>query len=145
MAPASVHCAEPEEYQEVCVGHDLGAVDGWGVCMVDLYAVGPQVLGPPWCFDDSACLPDEYCHGTAICGCMLECDMTYLGPGFCAPQDTECVPVPEFWVQELCDEANLVIFDGTQCIHTCLGCCWCGPFCEFTFATIEECKAGCGL
>jgi len=131
------------DYEKLCVGYGLGAVDDWGVCTIDPYAVGPQVLGPYWCWDDSDCLPEEYCHGTAICGCLLNCDMVYEGPGFCAPKETECVPVQEFWVQEYCDAASLVIFDGEQCLQTCPGCCWCGPFCDFTFDTIEECEASC--
>ena len=135
----------PDDFTHICVGFGLGAEPGFGVCLPDP-AVGPQYLFPglEYCWDESQCVDGTYCHGLAICGCMMDCDMGFEGPGFCAPEGEECVEIGEEWVQEICNAASLVIFDGDACVETCPGCCWCGPFCDFTYASIEECEAVCG-
>ena len=133
----------PDDYTHLCVGFGLGAEPDYGVCMLDP-AVGPQYLGPQYCWDDSECGDGKYCHGLAICGCLLDCDMAFEGPGFCAPEGEECVAIQEDWVQETCNAASLVVFDGDACTATCPGCCWCGPFCDFTFSSFQECEAACG-
>jgi len=127
-----------------CVGHGLGYVPGWGVCVSLPYWSAPEVTGADWCWDSSKCGEGEYCHGAQVCGCGLDCDMDYEGPGLCVPAGQECVAIEEEWVLEYCGAADLVIFDGEKCVGTCPGCCWCGPFCEFTYNSISECQAACG-
>lgn len=126
-----------------CVGHGQGYVPGWGVCVPEPYWVSPEVTGADWCWDNSECGQGEYCHGAQVCGCGYDCDMDYEGPGICVPPGQQCVAIEEDWVLEYCGAADLVIFDGEQCKATCPGCCWCGPFCQFTYNSISECQAAC--
>ena len=127
-----------------CVGHGQGYVPGWGVCVAEPYWAAPEVTGANWCWDSSVCGAGEYCHGAGICGCGIDCDMDYEGPGLCVPSGQQCVAIEEDWVLEYCGFAHTVIFDGEKCVGTCPGCCWCGPFCDFTYDSIGECEAACG-
>ena len=122
----------------VCVHSDWGIEPGWGVCMPMA-----QLQGNGWCWSDDDCEFGSLCHGAAACGCGLDCDMAYEGPGVCISAGGECVAVEEGWLQEYCDAASVVIFDGEECVETCPGCCWCEPFCQFVFYSIEECEAAC--
>jgi hypothetical protein len=119
-----------------CAGQQT-APDGLGVC------VGPAESG--WCYVDEHCEPGQECHGSAVCGCNIDCDPPYLGPGICVPEGPACAPIEENWVKEICNAASVVIWDGEKCIATCPGCCGCEPFCELTFESVNECQAQCGL
>jgi len=120
---------------QVCVFLDNPWFAEVGVCR--------SVPAEPWCWTDSQCGPGEYCHGAALCGCAMDCDMLYEGPGLCVPEDADCVPIKEEWVKEVCNAASLAFFDGTSCKHTCPGCCGCEPFCDFTYDDIGECLEKC--
>jgi hypothetical protein len=120
-----------------CVGQN-NSPNGMGEC-----------LGPPdksgWCYVDEHCLAGQECHGAAACGCNIDCDPPYLGPGVCVPEGPGCAPIKEAWVTEICNAASVVIWDGEACVETCPGCCGCEPFCELTFLTINDCQSQCGL
>ena len=133
-----------DDYQEVCVGYNLGAVANWGVCVLAPVELVSEFPAPPPCWLDDHCNAGESCYGAGICGCLLDCDMAYEGPGFCGPADTDCMPIEEDWVLAWCDAANLVIFNGEECVATGFGCCHCGAFCQFTYQNVAECQAVCG-
>ena len=120
---------------KICVGHGSGAEPGWGVCVQD--------AAQGWCWADDDCSTGEYCHNPSVCGCLMDCDMAYEGPGICAPSDGKCLPVKQEWVLEYCDAASVVIWTGQECVSTCPGCCSCHPFCDFTFDTMEDCQSTC--
>ena len=133
-----------DDYQEVCVGYNLGAVANWGVCVLAPVELVSEFPAPPPCWLDDHCNAGESCYGAGICGCFLDCDMAYEGPGFCGPANTDCMPIEEDWVLEWCDAANLVIFNGEECVATGFGCCHCGAFCQFTYQNVADCQAVCG-
>lgn len=133
-----------DDYQQVCVGHNLGAVADWGVCVLAPVELVSEFPAPPPCWLDDHCNAGESCYGAAICGCFLDCDMAYEGPGFCGPADTDCMPIKEEWVLETCNAANLVIFNGEECVATGFGQCHCGAFCQFTYQNVADCQAVCG-
>jgi len=118
----------------VCADVWVGPEPQYGVCK--------PVAEEGRCWRNEDCLYPEICHGYSVCPCLVNCDMEEM-PGVCATPNAECVPIKEKWVKEYCDAANVVIFDGEKCLHTCLGCCWCEPFCDFTFNSMEECEAAC--
>jgi hypothetical protein len=128
-----------------CVGHDLGYVPGWGVCMEAPSWTAPEAPEDKWCWDSFECVNGEYCHGAGICGCGIDCDMDYEGPGICVASGQQCVAVESDWVLEYCDFANLIVFDGEKCVETLPGYCWCGPFCDFTYGSIADCEETCGI
>ncbi len=96
------------------------------------------------CWTDDDCDLNEACHGAAFCPCELDCGFQYAGPGVCTLEGQACVTIQESEILETCDAANLFIFNGETCIGTCPGCCGCGPWCDFTFTTMEECETACG-
>lgn len=117
-----------------CVGQNT-APDGLGVCL------GPPEAG--WCYADGHCGPGQECHGSAVCGCNIDCDPPYLGPGICVPEGPACAPIDTSWVKEICNAASVVVWDGEKCVATCPGCCGCEPFCELTFQSFDECQQQC--
>jgi len=119
---------------KVCAPVSFGPELQFGVCKLAAEAGR--------CWRDADCPFPRVCHGNQVCSCLADCDMDDL-PGVCAMPGATCATVKEHWVKEYCDAANVVIFDGEKCIATCFGCCWCEPFCEFAFNTIEECEAAC--
>jgi|GEM_PF-5880008 len=120
----------------VCRSLGQGLHPEWGVC-VPVPDVG-------WCWTDDDCEAGQACHEPGYCGCQMDCDLLYAGPGLCVLPDAACVPVDPAWVEEVCDAASVVVFDGQTCRSTCLGCCGCEPFCDYTFDTLEACQAACG-
>ena len=115
-----------------CVGAGTG---GKGVCRA-----APQ---PGRCWTLGDCKPGETCHGAAWCPCGAWCAEGYDGPGVCEPEGATCVAIPLAEIQETCDAASLVIFDGTKCVATCPGCCGCGPWCDLTFTSLADCGKAC--
>jgi hypothetical protein len=126
----------------VCRGQGQGTNPAWGVCVA-----APEA---GWCWADSDCGPGLACHGAGLCGCQLDCDAPaflgapYAGPGLCVQPGAACAAVDPAWVEEYCDAASVIVFDGQACRQTCLGCCHCEPFCDYTFQTFDECRAACG-
>jgi hypothetical protein len=121
-------------------GSVCARVNGWepegpGVCR--------PVLEPGRCYSDWDCNWGEECHGAALCPCNVDCDMDYEGPGVCVYPALTCTPIKEEWVQEWCDAASLVIWDGEKCKATGPGKCECRPFCDLTFQSMEECEFHC--
>jgi hypothetical protein len=95
------------------------------------------------CWIDADCGPQQKCKGAAWCPCDALCEEGWYGPGACVPEGTTCVAVQPSQIEETCDAANLVVFDGVNCVETCLGCCGCGPWCQFTFPDLSDCAATC--
>jgi|GEM_PF-3552596 len=124
-APVAQVCAEP----------------AWGGDAVT--GVCKPVAKEGWCWRDADCPAGKVCHGAAICPCNVDCDMSYEGPGLCVQQDSTCTTLDPSWIGEWCDAANLVLWNGTECVETCPGCCACEPFCDLTFQSIAECQAAC--
>jgi hypothetical protein len=114
-----------------CVGGSEGVK---GVCV--------EAPGAGRCWSTDDCNLGEACHGAAACPCGEEC-WGFVGPGVCQPEGVTCVAVPEAEIEEVCDAASIVIFDGTKCVATCMGCCGCGPWCDFTFQGFADCAAAC--
>jgi len=98
-------------------------------CVTDESVGWPQdfgiCIGPAskegWCFVASQCPDGQVCHGSAVCGCQMDCD--WEGPGICVPTDGSCAPIKESWVEETCNAASIVIFDGEKCVVTGPGSC----------------------
>ncbi len=122
--------------EQACAGQALGWPEGAGVCK-------GKPSDPGRCYGDVHCPAGSHCDGESVCGCMVDCDMDYEGPGICVPDDGTCPAVDTDWVMEYCNAANLVVFDGKKCVATCPGCCECKPFCKYTFQSFEECEASC--
>ena len=146
--PQSGLCAPyPPPMAGPCCAEDADCPDGeicakapWAGITVGVCAQAPK---PGRCWGDADCPGDEVCEGAAACPCNADCDMDYEGPGVCVVPGAICQSIEESWVQEWCDAASIVIFDGGACIQTCPGCCECKPFCDFTFDSIETCEAFC--
>lgn len=122
--------------QMVCAGHDIqwGAAPGWGVCLA--------TAADGRCWRDGDCDPGLVCRHAAICPCGVDCDMAD-GPGVCAPAGATCVPLEEEWIAETCNAASVIIFNGSECVGTCPGCCGCDPFCDLTFPSMDACESAC--
>ncbi|MFT5434913.1 MAG: hypothetical protein ACI9OJ_005629 [Myxococcota bacterium] len=110
----------------------LDSKPGPGICQAS-----PK---PGWCWEDAQCPGGQVCHGAEICPCGATCKTHH--PGVCVPT-SGCAPIEVSWVEETCNAANVVVFNGTECVETCFGCCGCGPFCDKTFSSIEECEGSC--
>ena len=113
---------------------------GWGE---PAQGVCKPVADEGGCWRDGDCPGGQICHGAAVCPCDVDCDMRYEGPGRCLDAVSACTKIDPSWVLEWCDAASLVIWDGTQCVATCPGCCECGPFCDLVFQSLAECEAAC--
>lgn len=132
---------DSDGYDKSCVNPGWGEYWELGVCVYET-----SYFGAGRCWGDGDCQAGEYCHGMSLCPCLLDCDMDYEGPGVCLPEgDQQCKPVQEHWIQEWCNAASLVFFDGEKCVASCPGCCECTPFCEYTYNTMEECEAACSF
>lgn len=88
-------CPETDSLvQLVCRGHGMGVAPGWGVCV-------PEAQDG-MCWEDSDCMPGDRCDGVGLCGCMVDCDMLWEGPGTCVPDcdppvySDSCAEVPYF-------------------------------------------------
>lgn len=125
-------CLTDNDCDGRCVGTEA---HDFGLC------VESPLTGRCWTDDD--CELNEACHGAAFCPCELDCGFQYTGPGVCVLEGQTCVTVPVSEILETCDAANLFIFDGQSCVGTCSGCCGCGPWCDFTFATMQDCETAC--
>lgn len=136
FVPAQGCCFSQEQCLEgqECVGVGEG-LDGAGLC------VAPAAMGR--CFEAGDCLPGRVCEGAHTCRCGETCGDNEPLPGVCVVPGQQCVPIREEWVLEHCDAASLVIFDGSNCIETCPGCCACEPFCAYTYSSLEECESAC--
>ncbi|MBM4396444.1 MAG: hypothetical protein FJ087_12245 [Deltaproteobacteria bacterium] len=121
---------------QTCAHGHAGSLPGLGVCVA-------LVMDAGRCWDDENCGPGWECHGAGYCGCMVDCDLAWEGPGICVPQGAECAVVNPAFVEEVCGAASVVVFDGTKCVRTCPGCCGCEGFCDLTFDTVEACEAKC--
>jgi hypothetical protein len=128
-------CLVDNEKPIICAGPSSDYLPEWKLCI--------EAAPPGWCWRDQDCAKGEVCHGAAACPCFMDCDMDYSGPGICVPAEGKCTAVQESWVKEWCDAASLVIFDGEKCVATGPGCCECKPFCQYTFESMDECKAAC--
>jgi hypothetical protein len=116
----------------VCVGADDHE---FGVC--------GDALTSGRCWTDTDCADGWECRGAAVCPCMMDCDMSYVGRGICAEPGEVCVTVHPDEILEWCDAASLVVYDGFKCVQTCPGCCECGPWCGMTFQSMEDCIDAC--
>jgi len=134
LTDADCPLSESGEPMTCVTDESVGWPQDFGVC-----------IGPPskegWCFDSSQCPDGQICHGSAVCGCQMDC--YWEGPGICVPADGSCAPIEESWVEETCNAASIVIFNGENCVATCPGCCGCSQFCEYTFETIQQCEYAC--
>ena len=128
---------DDDVFARICY-EGLYGEEPFGVCVL-----APEEFEEGRCWVDSHCANGLYCHGAAECGCNVDCDMDYHGPGVCV-SDGPCPAIDENWVQEWCDAASIVIFDGEKCVATCPGCCECKPFCDLVFDTMDKCEAFCG-
>ena len=129
--------------------------DKGNICVLDIYAMEsgePGLCLPPIpatpshpsaCWTVADCASDEECHGAAVCPCGMDCDMDYEGPGVCVRKAGACKAVDPAWVQEWCDAASVVVFDGQKCVGTCPGCCECKPFCDLVFHDLAACETAC--
>jgi Cys-rich repeat protein len=125
---------------EGCCASDADCPDGlWCVPQFEQCVIPPE---PGRCWNDKDCQEGETCHGAFVCPCQAECQESYMGPGVCVPP-AGCAALKPAWVEEICDAKGLVLWDGEQCVATCLGCCGCEPFCDYTFESLEECEAAC--
>jgi len=127
-------CLTDSRDPKVCAPVSWGPDPQFGVCKL--------AAEEGRCWRDQDCPFPQLCHGYQVCPCNADCDMEDL-PGICTVPEAACVPIKEHWVKEYCDAANVVIFDGEKCLATCFGCCWCEPFCQFAFESIDECEAAC--
>jgi hypothetical protein len=147
--PCSMLCGQID-IPGTCEGPGFDCCTETGACpdgqVCDL---GPQACQPTpsqgWCFQDANCAAGQVCIGEASCPCNSDCDMSYDGPGVCAtPVDEDCLALDPSLVEELCDAASVVVFDGNQCVVTCLGCCGAYPTTLATFMDLASCQAACG-
>ena len=121
----------------VCAGEGMGDPPWAGVCVEPASEAGR-------CWADTDCADAQVCYGATLCGCMMECDAGAItAPGICVTPGAACQAIKPSWTDEICDAANIVVWDGQACVHTCLGCCGCQGWCEFTFQTIEACESAC--
>ncbi len=116
-----------------CIAAVSGGLSAFGVCRAQ------PTVGR--CWDIADCGADQTCHGAVVCECGVTCKTEHQG--VCVTPGPGCTAVQESWVEETCDAANVVIFDGSQCKHTCPGCCGCGPFCDLTFDSVAACEQAC--
>ena len=119
----------------VCRGQGLGS-EPWGVCVL------APVEGR--CYADGDCGGGMRCEGASLCPCNVDCDMGYEGPGICVPSAEVCVAIEGSWVQEICDAASLVYWDGASCRTSEPGECGCEPFCEYVYPDMATCLGACG-
>ena len=114
-----------------CVGAGPGAP---GVCRI------PPV-GDHRCWQDSDCDAPATCHGAIVCDCGAVCKTEQTG--VCVQEAGLCTAVDPSWVEEVCNAASTVVFDGSKCVETCPGCCGCDGFCDLTFPSLASCQAAC--
>jgi hypothetical protein len=157
------------ESGEVCVGAivcpctaDCDQADAPGACAPvatgccaadadcpDDICFGQVCLTPPpadfRCWRDKDCPSGKTCHGAAVCPCGADCELDYEGPGVCVVEASPCTAVEESWVEEICDAASVVIWNGTACVTTCPGCCGTGGFSDLVFGDngMAACQAAC--
>ena len=130
-------CPEPDAGPTyLCVGKGAGELD-FGVCKPE--------HDPARCWDDGDCGPSFKCHGASVCGCQGECDPEFDEEGICLSPDGKCALLKEDWVDEVCDAASIVIFDGDKCMETCAGCCACsvGDCQQYHFESVADCEVAC--
>lgn len=118
----------------ICAPTFDGNPGAWGVCKT----VPPEGR----CWGDAQCKDGQSCHAPNVCPCGAFCAVEDQ-MGVCKPKGIACAPIQSEWVTEICDAANVVIWDGKQCVATCPGCCGCQPFCDLTFSSIESCEKSC--
>lgn len=151
VCPCDADCDQPDTLG-TCSGPDSGCCTGAGACPAGAQCMPYSGVG--WstcvpvpetgrCYTADDCPAGHTCQGAGVCPCNMDCDMGYEGPGVCVPP-AGCTPLKTSWVQEICDAASLVLWDGSQCVGTCPGCCGCEPFCDLTFPSMEACEAACG-
>ncbi|NUN14982.1 MAG: calcium-binding protein [Myxococcales bacterium] len=118
----------------VCAPTIEGTNAAWGVCKPT----------PPSgrCWGNNDCKPGQICHNPNVCPCGAQCAVADL-MGVCTDPQSACTPIQSEWVEESCNAANIVIWDGNACVATCPGCCGCAPFCDLTFSSLELCEKSC--
>ena len=152
VCPCNGGCKNPDLLGQ-CVGSTGGCCTTTGVCPGGeecflLSGIGWSTClakpEPGRCWQPSDCPAGQTCEGAGFCPCNTFCDgASYQGPGVCTPPAPACTPILPAWVLETCDAANLVVWDGSQCVATCPGCCGCAPFCSKTFGSIGACLTAC--
>ena len=131
-------CNDPETAAIfVCAGKGLGEPEWAGVCV-------PPATEAGRCWANSECDNGQLCIGASLCGCGMDCDMDmWNGPGICIDPDATCQTIQPSWVEEICNAASVVVWDGEACVATCPGCCGCQGWCDYTFQSMDECHAAC--
>ena len=152
MCPCDADCDSKDQIGQ-CTGADAGCCTGAGVCAAGLQCMPLSGIGystcvakpePGRCWKTSECPSGQTCQGASFCPCNNDCDGGYFGPGVCTSPPPACTALKPEWVLEVCNAADLVVWNGKQCVGTCVGCCGCEPFCDKTFASMAACKAACG-
>ncbi|MEZ4268279.1 MAG: Dickkopf N-terminal cysteine-rich domain-containing protein [Myxococcota bacterium] len=145
VCPCNADC-DLEDTPGACVPAGNGCCAADSDCADDI-CVGQVCLAPPAadhrCWRDKDCAAGKTCHGAAICPCGADCDLDYEGPGVCVAETGPCTAIDESWVEEICDAASVVIWNGTACVGTCPGCCGTGGFSDLVFADLAACQAAC--
>ncbi len=130
-------CLIDSTVELVCRAIDQGqGFESWGVCV--------PAPDDGRCYADSDCAVGYTCDGASVCPCLMDCDMGYEGPGVCVPPTDVCVPIQGGWLQEICDAASVVYWDGELCRQGDFGECGCEPFCEYVFPDMASCLGACG-
>lgn len=99
------------------------------------------VPAPGRCWEDAMCAPGDFCYNAALCPCGADCDGQW--PGVCAHQAGECLVIPPTAIENVCDAASLVVWNGTSCVQLPPGACGCDPFCDAVFQSLQACQQAC--
>lgn len=151
VCPCNADCDAADQIGQ-CTGSANECCTGAGVCPAGAQCMALSGIGwstcvpvaePGRCWKDVDCLAGQKCQGAAFCPCNGDCGTGYFGPGVCTPLPPACTAIQPAWVAEICNAKGLVVWNGSQCVSTCPGCCGCEPFCDKTFESQAACQEAC--